>query len=450
MVDGSVLQGRYRLERRLAAGGMGAVYQGLDERLHRKVAVKLLKEEFAGDPRFIERFRREARAVASLSHPYIANVYDYGEDAGRYFIVMEFAPGRDLARVLSTQAPLPVERAVSIGAQLCEALGHAHAAGIIHRDVKPANIVIDDDRFRVTDFGIARVVGDSTLTATGSILGSAHYLSPEQARSTTLTPASDLYSAGIVVYEMLTGTVPFTGDSAIAVAMQHMNDHVPPPSSINPAVPSQLDEVIARATTKAPSGRFQTAQEMADALRDPPPPATTLITGGTTTSPPSSTQTAWPIPGGRNDRRLIGRAVVLMLLGLGLVAGSLLAFRLVTDDDDGAAQGGDRPRPAPAQSDDPAGEDPAQDVTEATPTPTESPTGILISEDAIGANSKDVEKLLEGQGVLVETIEQDSEEEKHTVLGTEPSPGTTVSEGDTVTLIVSTGKVSDEDGDDDE
>jgi serine/threonine protein kinase len=454
MVDGTIFQGRYRLERRLSSGGMGVVYVGLDERLHRRVAIKLLKDELADDPRFVERFRREARAVASLSHPTIANVYDYGQDADKHFIVMEFAPGRDLSLILETDAPLPVERAVKIGAQLCDALAHAHAAGVIHRDVKPANVIIDDgDHARVTDFGIARAAGDSTLTATGSVLGTAHYLSPEQAAGHELTPASDIYSAGVVMYEMLTGTVPFSGSSAIAVAMQHMNNDVGPPSDVNPDVPAALDALVQRATARPPEARFHSANEMAEALRQLSLQSTaanapTRVAGAA--PPPSApTQPVWPAGGDRYHPRRVGRAVALTLIALALLAGALLAFRLLNDDSPRQGEGenpSEGPGPAEGNGSDQEATDPSE---EATVTPSPSPSGILISDGFIGANSKDVEQLLADQGVLVETIDQDSEEEKHTILAVDPPPGTTVGEGDTVTLTVSTGKVSDEGDDDD-
>jgi eukaryotic-like serine/threonine-protein kinase len=450
MVDGSLLQDRYRLERRLASGGMGSVYEGTDERLHRRVAVKLLRDELADDPRFVERFRREARAVASLSHPNIASVYDFGEDAGKPFMIMEFAAGRDLAQIIKTDAPLPIERAVHIGEQLCEALEHAHAAGVIHRDVKPANVIVDSgDRVRVTDFGIARAAGDSTLTATGSVLGTANYLSPEQAAGRALTPASDLYSAGIVLYEMVTGTVPFSGESAIAVAMRHMNEDVPSARQANPAVPFELDAVVRRAAARDPAARFHSAQQMADALRHSLQPTATgapTLVAGAVPRPAAPTQSVWPVPGRRYDPRRVRRAVVLTLVVLALLVGGLLAFRLLTDEDAPAAG---RRNPPDERADGDSEQVPQEPTEEETVTPSPSPSGILITDGFIGANSKEVEQLLESQGVSVETIDQDSEEEKFTILAVDPPPGTTVSEGDTVTLTVSTGKVSDEGDDDD-
>jgi eukaryotic-like serine/threonine-protein kinase len=202
---------RYRQVRRIASGGMGTVYEGVDERLGRRVAIKFLKEEYAEDPLFVERFGREARAAASLDHPNIAQVFDTGQHDGRYFIVMEFLEGEDLGHMLREDCRLPADAAVSVTAQLCSALAAAHTAGIVHRDIKPSNVLVrTDGRVKVTDFGIAQVQGQASLTGAGLVLGTARYLSPEQACGQAVTPASDLYSAGVLLFEMLTGDVPFT------------------------------------------------------------------------------------------------------------------------------------------------------------------------------------------------------------------------------------------------
>ncbi|HEV3473701.1 MAG TPA: protein kinase, partial [Actinomycetota bacterium] len=209
MVEASPLIGRYRLEERIAGGGMGTVYVATDELLGRQVAAKLLNEELADNPSFVERFRREARSVAALVHPNIATVFDYGEDAGRHFIVMELVRGRDLDRVLADEGALAPERARHIATKVCDALGHAHGAGVIHRDVKPANVIVtQDEGVKVTDFGIARVADDAAMTASGTVLGTAQYISPEQASDHPVGPASDVYSMGIMLFEMLTGRRP--------------------------------------------------------------------------------------------------------------------------------------------------------------------------------------------------------------------------------------------------
>lgn len=265
--EGSVVAGRYLLDRKLASGGMGTVYEGVDERLGRPVAIKVLKEELAEDARFVERFGREARSAALLSHPNITSIFDYGEDDGMPYIVMELVRGRDLGVELEREAPFRLERAVQVTCQVLDALQHAHEASVIHRDVKPANVIVTDrDRVKVTDFGIARAAGASRLTATGIILGSAHYVSPEHVRGEGAVPQSDIYSAGILLYEMLTGSTPFEGESLLQVAERHLMDDVAPPSLANPEVPPVLDEVVIRATAKSADDRFSSAEEMAWAL----------------------------------------------------------------------------------------------------------------------------------------------------------------------------------------
>jgi serine/threonine protein kinase len=440
MVEGTSLQSRYRIDHRIAAGGMGAVYEAMDQRLNRLVAVKILKSELAHDPRFVERFRREARAVASLSHPNIANVYDYGEDGDSYFIVMELARGEDLARLIRAAAPLSSDRAVHIATQMCAALAHAHSVGIVHRDIKPANVIVGPgDRVKVTDFGIARAAGDLTLTATGSILGTAQYLSPEQAAGGIVGPPSDIYATGIVLFEMLTGTVPFTGESAVAVAMRQVSDPIPPPSRLNPEVGPALDAVVAKATAKEPRDRFADATMMADALKDVVRSHNgDVVTTASPTLPGTRVddrpeESVWPIPGGRWNARTVGRAVLIMLGILLLLAAGALAWGLL-DDDDPAAR--NRPREnAPAAE------------PEQTPTPDLTTPSFTISETILGSNVKDTERVLRESGFSVEKIPVDSEEEKDTIIDVDPSIGTTVIPGvDTITLYVTTGKTDEEPG----
>lgn len=416
MVEARKLSDRYRLEEKLASGGMGTVYTAMDERLNRRVAVKLLKEELAEDPRFVERFRREARAAAALSHPNVAAVFDNGEDAGRHYIVMELAPGRDLARLLREESPFSLDRTVRIGTQIADALAHAHAAGLVHRDVKPHNVIVDDaDRVKVTDFGIARAAGESTLTATGSVLGSAHYISPEQASGTHIGPASDIYSFGIVTYEMLTGALPFTGESALGVAMRHVNDEVPAPSVLNPEVPEALDAVVARATAKDPRDRFRDATEMSRALAEVTGAKTTdeLVAGETAVLPE-----AWPFPAHppRWDPARLGRVVLAIFAVLIAIAAGLLAFRLI-----GA---GERIREQQAG---------------------QTPAGLVL-EDYQGLPAETVEPSLRDDGLQVITRSIPAEDaegepiEAGIVWGQEPAAGATVFEGDTVTLYVATGE----------
>ncbi|HEY7004021.1 MAG TPA: Stk1 family PASTA domain-containing Ser/Thr kinase [Gaiellaceae bacterium] len=260
----TLFDGRYRIVRKLGAGGMANVYLAEDEDLGRRVAIKILNERYANDDLFIERFRREAKSAAALSHPNIVSVYDRGEAEGTYYIAMEVIEGRSLKELIMTRGPLPIAQALAYTYEILEALRFAHRHGIIHRDIKPHNILIGE-RLKVTDFGIARA-GASQMTEAGSIMGTAQYLSPEQARGAPVTASSDLYSVGIVLYEMLTGKVPFTGDSAIEIAMKHLNDAPKPPSKIRPEIPEELDQVVLRALAKNPEDRYQSAEEFSDDL----------------------------------------------------------------------------------------------------------------------------------------------------------------------------------------
>ena len=259
----TLFDGRYRILRRLGSGGMANVYLAEDEALGRRVAIKILNERYANDDNFIERFNREARSAASLSHPNIVSIYDRGNAEGTYYIAMEVVEGRSLKELILTRGPLPVSQALAYTKQILAALRFAHRHGIIHRDIKPHNVLIGPEgQAKVTDFGIARA-GASQMTEAGSIMGTAQYLSPEQARGAPVTPASDLYSVGVVLYEMLTGQVPFGGDSAIEIAMKHLNETPKPPSHVRRNIPFELDQVVLRALAKDPEDRYQTAEDLA-------------------------------------------------------------------------------------------------------------------------------------------------------------------------------------------
>jgi eukaryotic-like serine/threonine-protein kinase len=261
----TLFDGRYRIVRKLGSGGMANVYLAEDEDLGRRVAIKILNERYANDDAFIERFRREAKSAASLSHPNIVSIYDRGEAEGTYYIAMEVIEGRSLKELIMTRGPLPIAEAVHHARQILQALRFAHRHGIIHRDIKPHNILIGEQGLKVTDFGIARY-GPSQMTEAGSIMGTAQYLSPEQARGAPVTASSDLYSVGIVLYEMLTGRVPFSGDSAIEIAMKHLNDWPKPPSKMRPEIPDDIDHIVLRALAKAPEDRYQSAEEFIEDL----------------------------------------------------------------------------------------------------------------------------------------------------------------------------------------
>src|SRR5690349_17880374 len=259
---GRTFDTRYVIERKLGSGGMADVYLAEDQELGRQVALKLLDDRHASDEQFVERFRREAQSAAGLNHPSIVSIFDRGYAEGTYYIAMEYLDGRTLKELLVKNGPTPVPIAIDYARQILGALAFAHRNGIVHRDIKPHNIVVGSDgRLKVTDFGIARS-GASQMTEAGSIVGTAQYLSPEQARGAPVDPRSDLYSLGIVLYEMLTGTVPYTGEAPAEVAMKHLRAVAEPPSTFRPEVPRDLDAVVMRALAKEPEDRYSSAEEM--------------------------------------------------------------------------------------------------------------------------------------------------------------------------------------------
>ena len=269
---GDRLNDRYRIERLVGNGGMANVYQAYDEILNRMVAIKILRTEFSHDEQFIRRFEREAHAATSLNHPNIVAVYDVGEEEAIYYIVMEYIDGMTLKTYCEGQA-LPVATAIDIISQICDAIDHAHAHRIIHRDIKPQNMLVRaDGTVKVTDFGIAVAMSNATLTHTMSVLGSVHYFSPEQAKGKFADEKSDIYSLGAVLYELVTGKVPFEGDSPVAVALKHLQDTARRPTELNPAVPQALENCIMQALAKAPHDRQQSVaafkEDMVTAMSD--------------------------------------------------------------------------------------------------------------------------------------------------------------------------------------
>ncbi|WP_264844660.1 Stk1 family PASTA domain-containing Ser/Thr kinase [Caldinitratiruptor microaerophilus] len=263
MQQGTVLGGRYRVLDKVGGGGMAVVYRAQDLFLNRPVAVKVLQPQYAADEEFVRRFRREAQAAASLSHPNVVSVYDVGHQDDLHYIVMELVEGETLKHRIQTHGPLPPDEAARITVGILDALAHAHGHRIVHRDIKPHNILLTrDGRVKVTDFGIARAVSHDTVTNTGSLLGSAHYFSPEMARGWPADEKSDLYSLGVVLYEMLTGRVPFTGESPVSVALKHVQEEVRPPSALVPGIPAELETIVLRAMEKDPKDRYASAQAM--------------------------------------------------------------------------------------------------------------------------------------------------------------------------------------------
>src|SRR5919198_212937 len=275
MTTPRLLSNRYELGETLGYGGMSEAHRGKDVRLGRDVAVKVLRADLARDPQFQERFRREAQNAAALNHPAIVAVYDTGETRTSYgplpYIVMEYVDGRTLRDIVKTEGPLPGQRAMEIMADVCAALDFSHRHGIVHRDVKPANVMITrNGAVKVMDFGIARAVhdGQAAMTQTAAVIGTAQYLSPEQARGEAVDARSDVYAAGCVLFELLVGHPPFVGDSPVSVAYQHVREDPRAPSEINPEISPDVDAVVLKALAKNPANRYQSAGEMrADLLR---------------------------------------------------------------------------------------------------------------------------------------------------------------------------------------
>jgi serine/threonine protein kinase len=268
VVVGEVVAGRYELEELVGAGGMSSVFKARDTLLERRVALKVLHQHFTEDDQYVERFRREARAVASLSHPNIVTILDRGEDEGRQFLVFELVEGRTLKEILDEEGRLPVARALEIAIQVARGLGFAHEHGLVHRDVKPQNVILNGDgRAKVTDFGIARSLDVQGVTQSGAVLGTSNYIAPEQASGRPVDRTTDVYSLGVVLFELLTGEVPFPGESFVAVAMQHVSE--PPPSvlEVRPDVPIRVARAVDRALEKDPAERFPTMDAFAAELQ---------------------------------------------------------------------------------------------------------------------------------------------------------------------------------------
>ena len=401
--------GRYELESRIAVGGMGEVWQATDTVIGRHVAIKILKDEFLGDPGFLERFRAEARHAALVNHEGIANVYDYGEEDGSAYLVMELVPGEPLSSIIEREKTLSIDRVLDIVGQTAAALQAAHAAGLVHRDIKPGNMLITPEgRVKITDFGIARIADQVPLTATGQVMGTVQYLSPEQASGHAASPSTDVYSLGIVAYECLTGKRPFSGESQVAIAMSHINDAPPPlPDTIAEPVRNLVMSCIAKRPDARPASSAHLAracqalrrgdvQGAAAAVPEilgglAPDDATMVMprtaeTGATTVlSMPDSTEKT-PHPKKRNPWTwpLIALAGVVVIV----LVGSLFAL---------FAGGGPQPAPttsAPATSSTPT----ASPTKKPTKTPTPTPTAAAIPTDLVGKNIDAVEAQLKAAG----------------------------------------------------
>ncbi|HWM11328.1 MAG TPA: PASTA domain-containing protein [Solirubrobacteraceae bacterium] len=379
----TLVDGRYKIVRKLGSGGMADVYCAEDQQLGRRVALKVLHQRFAEDAQFVERFRREASSAAGLQHPNIVGIFDRGEWDGTYYIAMEFVEGRTLKDIVLEKGPAPPDAAVDITLQILRAARFAHKRGVVHRDIKPHNVLIDTDgRVRVADFGIARA-GTSDMTETGSIMGTAQYLSPEQAQGRPVDARSDLYSIGVVLYELITGRVPFDADSPVTVALMQVNEPPPPPRSIVPEIPASLEAIVLRALEKDPARRFADADEFIAALEggrmapvEVVPPIEEILE--------------------EDDRR--GRRWWLWLLILLAVAAIAVGLYLTL---------------RPEQ---------------------------LTVPNVVGRESSTATQILQNRGFEVE-IENvvNPDVERDTVAAQDPRPDTTADEGSTVTITVSTG-----------
>ncbi|HTK11339.1 MAG TPA: protein kinase [Ktedonobacteraceae bacterium] len=303
--EGTLIAGRYEIREHIATGGMASVFKTWDHRVERIVAIKVLRSLDKNDSRAVERFRREARAAAALAHPNAVTIYDFVEEMGQYFLVMEYIQGPTLKQLIGQRRQLQAREAIEIAAQVCAVLQVAHARGFIHRDIKPQNIMLawsgaasmgDGGAWvKLTDFGIVRVAEDAGLTNSGIVLGTADYLSPEQARGETLTASSDLYSLGVVMFEMLTGRPPFAGPTAVSIAMQHATANPPPLRQFNPTVPGVLEQLVIRTLQKEPEDRFSSAAEMQQALRHCAKEISRVKQASSTAIPPQAYPRNYPL-----------------------------------------------------------------------------------------------------------------------------------------------------------
>jgi serine/threonine protein kinase len=438
---------RYRLDSRIATGGMGEVWRATDTTLGRTVAVKLLKNEYADDATFRSRFSSEAQHAAALHHPGVAAVYDFGEasptDGGgpRSYLVMELVDGQPLSALIHPGQPLDPDVTRDLMAQAGDAIGAAHAAGIIHRDVKPANLLVTPDRrVKITDFGIARATEGMALTQTGQVMGTPQYLSPEQAQGGQATPASDVYSLGVVTFECLTSRRPFVGETPIATALAHLREPVPP---LPPDVPADLAAVVTRALAKDPAERFPDATAYAAALRDPAHAAATAVVpaAGPSTQvlppappvpPPGTLETPVAPPSERKRPwAWIVLAVVLLVAVVALAAIALTGGDDETPTDEPTRQQGTRTQQSPTEE--PTTEPPTTEPTEET-TSAEPETFSIEEGDYVGRDVKDVESELRALGLKVskEKLDNDGTQEENSVASVSPTED--LSEGDTVTV----------------
>jgi eukaryotic-like serine/threonine-protein kinase len=474
---------RYEVLRLLGTGGMAEVFEGRDRLLARRVAVKILLPQFARDPAFLARFRREAQAAASLSHPNIVGIFDSGAEGETHFIIMEYVDGRSLRDVLRDSGPLQPQRAAEIGGEVCAGLGAAHARGLVHRDIKPGNIMLTPDgTVKVMDFGIARAAASDTITQTQMVVGTAQYISPEQAQGLPIDFRSDLYSLGCCLYEMLTGQPPFTGATPVAIAYRHVRETPVPPRQLNPDVPAPLEAVVMKALAKNPANRYQTAAEVradlgraragvpveATPLLDP---ALLTVPGHQPAAPPldaQATQVVAPLPGPSGPSRFGDGYVddlgvpprppgpawpwllaALLAVVVGAAAGYTVVRSMVATGAPATTATSAAPPATPASTTPPATAVPSTAAPAATappvstaPATTAQTSGegqpVRIPADVIGMRIERAQPLLESLGLRVRRhpIPVRAQHEVGRVQFTQPAPGSTVPPGSAVDVFV--------------
>jgi eukaryotic-like serine/threonine-protein kinase len=470
LAQDTVVAGRYRLLGRLGSGGMADVWCAEDSMLNRRVALKFLHPRFAQDEQFVERFRREASAAAGLQHPNVVGVFDRGTFDRTHYIAMEYVEGASLKELI--ERGLSVGEAIEIVRQVLAGVRYAHERGIVHRDLKPQNVLVDSEgRARVTDFGIARA-GASEITQTGSVLGTAQYLSPEQAQGLPVTAASDMYSVGVMLYETLTGRVPFDADSPVTVALKQVSERPRPPSELNPAVSRALDGVVMRALAKDPANRFASAEEFSQALdaaeADPSGAAMGDTASYAAVAAAAGTEPPPPPPGGPPEERRFwsrGRIAILALILLALAAVAVwaltrdgsppqLAVPTVIDkpEDEASAileaAGFDVSVVAIPRKDTPPGRVIEQDPTAGSQAAEGSTVEITVSAGlgraivptVAGESEAQAKKQLEEAGFRIEVVREDSSKVKQGLaIGTIPEAGTRLDRREKVTLRISSG-----------